>query len=240
GAGARLGAQPLGRPPRRARRSGPRRWLSGSHDVIARRHRRRSNPEPTASSLATGLLRCARNDSLWGTSLVLDQGFEPRQRIVPLLRHTIEIVARLGERLGRERVAALAAQARAAHHAHAFEHAQMLAHRLARERGAARQARDRLRLALAQPRQHGKPRLVAERGEERGRAAERAGAAHWASATWRAMFSICWPQPRSFMRKASKRRFSGSSSKPDSTRRSKVPVAVFSSVNSIRVCFSPE
>src|SRR6185437_1015358 len=176
----------------------------------------------------------------WGNSLLLDEGFEARQRVVPLLRHAVEIVARIGERLGLERVEALAARARAAHHAHAFEHAQMLGDRLAREHGAARQARDRLRLALTQPRQYGKARRVAERGEDRGRPAERARAAHPAAATWRAMFSICWPQPRSFMRKASKRRCSGSLSKPDSARRSNVPVAVFSSVNSIRVSGSPE
>ena len=49
------------------------------------------------------------------------------------------------------------------------------------------------------------------------------------------MFFICSVQPPSLLRKAMSRRCAGSLSKPNSTTRRRVPVAVFSRVNSTRV-----
>src|SRR5258708_19979300 len=96
------------------------------------------------------------------TGLVLDERFEPRQRVVPLPGDVVEIFPRVRDRLRLEREQAFAPDAVAAHDARALEYAQMLCHRLPRQLGAVGQAGDRLRLAVAELGQHGEPRLVAD------------------------------------------------------------------------------
>jgi len=65
--------------------------------------------------------------------LPLDEGFEPRQGLIPLSGNAIEVGPDVLERFRPQFEQAFASDACALHHAGAFEHAQVLGDRLPRQ-----------------------------------------------------------------------------------------------------------
>ena len=65
--------------------------------------------------------------------LPLDEGFEPRQGLIPLSGNAIEVSPDVLERFRPQFEQAFASDACALHHAGAFEHAQVLGDRLPRQ-----------------------------------------------------------------------------------------------------------
>jgi len=86
-------------------------------------------------------------DASRGLRSIFDEGFQSSQRLIPLLRDEIEILAGLGEGPGIKLVAAFAAGTSAAYDANVLEDAEMLGDGLAGEPRARRKLRDGVRFA---------------------------------------------------------------------------------------------
>jgi hypothetical protein len=80
-----------------------------------------------------------------GSSVFLDEGFQPRQRIVPLVGNLFEIGLQFLERLRLERELAFAPRANAVCDPGAFQPAKTLGNRLPRQARAFREPGDRSR-----------------------------------------------------------------------------------------------
>src|SRR5438552_9727704 len=104
--------------------------------------------------------------------VVLDRAAQPLERDLPVGGDAIDRAPRFVERPGLELPDALAPALPAADEPRLGEHAQVLGDRLAGDARALGQAGDGGRAALREAGHEGQARLVAERGEDRGRAAE--------------------------------------------------------------------
>ena len=100
-------------------------------------------------------------------SLILDEGFQSTQRVLPLVGDAVEIRLELFEGLQPELEQIPAAGANAAHDAGTFEQAQMLGDRLAGEPRTVGEPRDRLRRSFRQLADERWSRLVAQCREDR-------------------------------------------------------------------------
>ena len=99
----------------------------------------------------------------------LHEILQPKEGLIPLLRHDIGVIAHQPQRRGIELKQAFASGAHAAHDAYAFEHAQMFRDRLPSELGAFRELCNRSRLAVAQSLDQCESSFIAERREDRRR-----------------------------------------------------------------------
>src|ERR1700730_12538191 len=103
-----------------------------------------------------------KTQSITETQSILDERFQSRQGIVPLIGNAIEVRSGLLERLRPEREQALASDAYAMHDTGAFQHVKMLGDRLSRHRRAFREPRNRLRWPVGQLSDEQQPRFVAQ------------------------------------------------------------------------------